>query len=205
MNLPNKITVGRMFGTLIFVVIAIIANDKLLMDFGLEQEAAENTRLALRVFGFVLMAVCGFSDILDGYIARKYNLITDFGKLMDPLSDKIYVMAGFIVIMADGHIHPSIVIIILAREFAVTGLRGLAANKGEVIAASNVGKLKTIFQMSIMGVGGLYWAGLIPETGTIADVVKWIWWALLAFITIFTLYTGVDYFWKARSLYMKDT
>ncbi len=200
MNLPNKITVWRMFGTFVFIILATIADQEVLLSMGVGENSVEMVFLILRRIGYVIMAFCGFSDLLDGYIARKYNLITIFGKLMDPLSDKFYVMVGFIVISYDGFMHPVIVLIILAREFAVTGLRGLAANRGEVIAASNVGKLKTIFQMSIIGYGGLFWIRIIPNEG----IWNILWNIQLAFIVIFTLYTGIDYFWKARHLYMEE-
>jgi CDP-diacylglycerol--glycerol-3-phosphate 3-phosphatidyltransferase len=211
MNLPNKITVGRMFGTLLFVAIATLAQTETLTWLGLEPGSQELylTWKILRVIGYVLMAACGFSDILDGYVARKYNLITDFGKLMDPLSDKIYVMVGFLWMAVEGMMHPAIVALILAREFAVTGLRGLAAKKGQVIAAKSVGKLKAIFQMSILGFGGLFWADILPYEPESHEIYKlvlvYFWDALLAFMVIFTVYTGIDYFWKARDLYMKDT
>ncbi len=200
MNLPNKITVGRMIGTFVFIILATIANQKVLLGIGVGEENVETVFLILRRIGYGLMAVCGFSDIIDGHIARKYSLITSFGKLMDPLSDKIYVMVGFIVISFDGFMHPTIILIILAREFAVTGLRGLAANRGEIISASNIGKLKTIFQMSIIGYGGLFWARIIPNEG----IWNILWNIQLTFIVIFTLYTGIDYFWKARRLYMEE-
>ena len=200
MNLPNKITVGRMIGTFVFVTLVIIADQQILMSLGLGEENSETVFLVLRRFGYTVMAFCGFSDIIDGYIARKHNLITDFGKLMDPLADKIYVMVGFIVISFDGFMHPAIVLVILAREFAITGLRSLAASRGEVIAASNIGKLKTIFQMSIIGYGGLFWIRVIPNEG----IWNILWNIQLTFIVIFTLYTGIDYFWKARHIYMKE-
>lgn len=196
-----------MYGTLLFVVIATLAQkDVLGLDLlNLSDEQQYIIWKTLRIFGYVLMAACGFSDILDGYLARKYNLITDFGKLMDPLSDKIYVMAGFIWMAVEGMMHPAIIALILAREFAVTGLRGLAAKKGVVIEAKSVGKLKAIFQMSILGYGGLFWADILPYEHDPPSIWVYFWYALLAFMVIFTIYTGIDYFWKARSLYMKDT
>lgn len=92
---------------------------------------------------FVLAAV---TDALDGYIARKQNLITDFGKLMDPLADKLMVMTAFICFTAAGIIHPIITVFIMAREFFVTGLRGIATSRGKVIAADIWGKAKTVSQ-----------------------------------------------------------
>ena len=92
---------------------------------------------------FVLAAI---TDALDGHIARKQNIVTDFGKLMDPLADKIMVLSAFICFTAAGILHPIITIIILAREFLVTGLRSIASSKGRVIAADIFGKVKTISQ-----------------------------------------------------------
>jgi len=200
MNLPNKITIWRMIGTFVFVILATIADRKVLLNIGASENNVDMIFFGLRYTGYVIMAICGFSDLLDGYIARKYNLCTTFGKLMDPLSDKIYVMVGFIIISHDGFMYPAIVLLILAREFAVTGLRGIAASRGKVIAASKGGKLKTIFQMSIVGYGGLFWIRVIPNVG----IWNILWNIQLAFIVIFTIYTGIDYFWKSRHIYMEE-
>lgn len=93
-----------------------------------------------------LFALAAITDALDGYIARKQNLVTDFGKLMDPLADKLMVMTAFICFTSAGILHPFITIFIMAREFFVTGLRSIASSKGKVIAADIWGKAKTVSQ-----------------------------------------------------------
>ena len=135
MNLANKITVLR-----VLMIPAFLA--PLLMDapFGL---SAQNARwLAAAIF---IMASA--TDILDGWLARKYNMITDFGKFMDPLADKLLVMAALIVLVAKHDIYSWVVILILAREFVISGFRMVAASKNIVIAAGIWGKLKTVSQM----------------------------------------------------------
>lgn len=98
--------------------------------------------------GLVIFSIASFTDFLDGHIARKYGLITTFGKLMDPLADKILMCSAFVVLCAEGLIPAWVVVIILAREFLVTGIRLVATSQGAVLAADSLGKLKTVFQIS---------------------------------------------------------
>ena len=129
MNIANKITMLRIAMIPIFMIV-------MLVDFPFHME------VALAVF-----LIASITDHLDGHLARKYNLITDFGKFMDPLADKLLVTAAFVLLIQLGRIEAWIVFVILAREFAVTGLRGIAATQNVVIAASNFGKLKTVSQI----------------------------------------------------------
>ena len=124
MNLPNKLTMGRIVLVIPFILCLEIFDKNIYMDL-----------LAALFFG-----AAALTDFLDGYIARKKNLITDFGKLMDPLSDKILVLAALIIFVEKGYIWSWMVIIIIAREFLVTGIRIIAASKGEVIPADKIGK-----------------------------------------------------------------
>ena len=126
MNLPNKLTMGRIFAIPVFIVV-------FLMDF----------RHAAAII-FILAAV---TDMLDGHIARKHNLVTNFGKLMDPLADKLLVMSALICLAQVGDVAGWMVIVILGREFIITGMRQVAAAQGIVIAAGTTGKIKTITQM----------------------------------------------------------
>jgi len=109
--------------------------------------------------GFIVGFIAGFTDFLDGYLARKYDLVTDFGKLMDPLADKIFTVSGFVILVQYGYLPGWVAIVILTREFGVTGLRGMAAAKGEVIAAASIGKIKTLLQMLTLLLGGFIWVG----------------------------------------------
>ena len=126
MNLPNKLTMLRVLMIPVFVVLYL----------------AQSFFWALVVF--VLAAI---TDALDGMLARKYKLVTNFGALMDPLADKLLVMAAMLCFVADALVFAPLVIIILSREFLVTSIRLVAAGKGVVIAADTWGKLKTVFQM----------------------------------------------------------
>ncbi len=129
MNLPNKLTIGRIILVPLFVA-------ALLIDFPL------NNLAALAIF-----AIASITDMLDGKIARKQNLITDFGKFADPLADKILVLAALLCFVQNGMCDCVAVIIVLFREFTVTSIRLIAAAKGNVIAANIWGKVKTVSQI----------------------------------------------------------
>ncbi len=129
MNFPNKLTIARLVMTVIFMVF--------LFGAGLVAKAG-----ALLVF-----TMASLTDMLDGYIARKYHLVTDFGKLMDPIADKALVLSAFIAFVQIGLVPAWMVVVIASREFVVTGLRLLALSKKEVLAAQEGGKHKTISQM----------------------------------------------------------
>ena len=131
MNLPNKLTVLRIIMVPFFVFF-------MLTDVG----GAANKWIALAIF-----AVASLTDLLDGKIARKYNLVTNFGKFMDPLADKLLVCSAMICLIPSGKLAAEIVIIIIAREFIISGFRLIASDNGVVIAASYWGKFKTTFQM----------------------------------------------------------
>ena len=132
MNLPNKLTIFRVILIPFFVF------------FLLSNAAGDMSKwIALAIF-----IIASLTDMLDGKIARKYNLITDFGKFMDPLADKMLVCSAMIALVGLQKIPSWIVIIIISREFIISGFRLIAADKGVVIAASYWGKFKTVFQMA---------------------------------------------------------
>ena len=219
MNLPNKLTGSRFFITLTFVVV-------MLWD-----ALPYNTSWAALLF-----FIGGMTDIADGIIARRRNLRTDFGALMDPLADKILVCAGFILLVGTkmnpetqlGSYHlpealaapgtnllmPAwMVIIIVARELAITGLRLLAANKQVVLPAENIGKGKTVFQVtSIISMLILI---SYPDWGESWvkyfgwQIGGWPWSIWFTFLAIWgavslTAVSGTHYLWRNRDLYMKD-
>ena len=123
MNLPNKLTVGRLILTAIFVAVVSI------------QDLPHRYTI-----GVVLFVVAAFTDFLDGYLARKHGLITNFGKLMDPLADKVLMCSAFVILTRHGQLAAWVVIAIIAREFLVTGLRLVASSQGSVLAADSMGK-----------------------------------------------------------------
>ena len=131
MNLPNKLTVLRVIMVPFFVFF-------MLTDVG----GAANKWIALAIF-----VIASLTDMLDGKIARKYNLVTNFGKFMDPLADKLLVCSAMICLIPSGKLPTAIVIVIISREFIISGFRLVASDNGIVIAASYWGKFKTTFQM----------------------------------------------------------
>lgn len=126
MNLPNKLTVARIICTPVFVLFYA---------------------LGLYIPAFIVFLAASLTDLLDGKIARQYGMITNFGKIMDPLADKILVYSAFCMFIDKGLMPGWMLIIILAREFAVSGMRTVAASEGKVIAAGMTGKIKTVLQM----------------------------------------------------------
>lgn len=126
MNLPNQLTLGRVVAVPFFIVIYLM---------GYETAAA------------ILFIVASATDALDGYLARRDNLVTNFGKIMDPLADKVLVVSALVLLVESGQVAGWMLIVILAREFAVAGLRTVAAADGKVIAAGATGKIKTVLQM----------------------------------------------------------
>ena len=170
MNLPNRLTVLRVIMIPFFVVF-------MLTDFA----GAASRYIALAIF-----CVASFTDFLDGYLARRDNLVTNFGKFMDPLADKLLVCSAMICLVEKDALAAWIVIIIIGREFIISGFRLVASDKGTVIAASYWGKFKTVFQMVmvillILDLGGIF--------DTIAQIVIWI-------ALILTVVSLVDYLRK---------
>ena len=134
-----------------------------------------------------LFIVASLTDYVDGYIARKYDQTTDFGKFLDPLADKLLVIAAMAILTEWGRFPAWALMIVLTREFAVTGLRLIAVQKGTVIAAGWSGKVKTASTM----IGLCVWMGI--------PTVAWLGWIVTAVIVVTTLYSGVEYFiqnWK---------
>ena len=177
MNLPNKLTTFRV--VLIPFFVFFLLTD-LVGDWG--------KWIALSIF-----IVASLTDFLDGYLARKLNLVTNFGKFMDPLADKLLVCSAMICLIEKGAIPSWIVTIIIAREFIISGFRLIASDNGVVIAASYWGKFKTVFQMIMICL-------MIANISQIAIVTTVIMYIALA-LTIISL---VDYLIKNKDV-MKDT
>ncbi len=167
MNLPNKLTVLRVLMVPFFVFF-------MLTDVG----GDANKWIAL-----VLFCVASLTDMLDGKIARARNLVTNFGKFMDPLADKLLVCSAMICMITTGQLAAWIVIIIIAREFIISGFRLVAADAGIVIAASYWGKFKTVAQMAMIIV-------LIADFGGVFDIIGT---ALIWISLVLTIVSLVDY------------
>ena len=132
MNLANKLTMLRILMIPVFIAVLVYSKDR---------------DIVYRYIALGIFIIASATDALDGYVARKYNMITDFGKLMDPLADKILVSSALIILIELGNISSWIVSIVIAREFIISGIRLIATEKNIIIAASPLGKLKTVSQM----------------------------------------------------------
>lgn len=189
MNLPNQLTIARFFLTLVFVG-------------SLCSQWRYGYTLAL-----ILFLVGTVTDYADGEIARKYNLITDFGKLMDPLVDKIMVSGAFICLIP--HIPAWAVVVIISREFLITGLRLLAAAKGVVLPAESIGKHKTGWQIAtvlffLLVLSAREFDGLGLSAEFLDLSMRYAGNGLIAIALGLTLFSGVNYLWKNRALLMTD-
>ena len=167
MNLPNKLTVTRILAVP-FIIVSLYLNT-----------AWSN------ILATVLFCIAAFTDFLDGYLARKNKIVTDFGKLLDPVADKLLVLSTLIMLVDCRLMIAWPVILILAREFSVDGLRLIAASKGQVIAAGKLGKIKTCSQIAL-----ILWLMIsqIPVSQ------HWIGIVIAAWVAFITLWSGVDYY-----------
>jgi CDP-diacylglycerol--glycerol-3-phosphate 3-phosphatidyltransferase len=196
MNLPNKLTISRFILTIAFLVVMFA-------------QLPFHETIAL-----VLFSAAGISDYLDGRIARERKLITNFGILMDPLADKIMVCSAFIAFVGLNWIAAWMVVIVVARELAITGLRLLAASKNVVLAAERYGKHKTISQIVAIisllvihsyeqwgpvgkAIFGLKIIGGVPWVNWFTPIAMWL-------AVLLTFISGCLYLWKNRALYLQD-
>lgn len=175
MNLANKLTVLRIMLVPIFLICAMI-------------DTTTTNIIALSIF-----IIASATDKLDGYIARSRNQITNFGKFMDPLADKLLVTCALILLVEKGIVAAWVVVVIIAREFIVSGLRTLAASQGVVIAASNWGKLKTVIQMIAIIMGLL---SLVYNPGWLNITTQ----VTIYLAAVITIGSGVDYFIKGKDI-----
>lgn len=189
MNLPNKLTVGRLILTAFFV--AFLSSSTHWGD----------------VVALLLFIIASATDWLDGYLARKLNQMTNFGKLMDPLADKVLVASALVCLIPSKENHVGIpawaVIIIITREFLITGLRQLAAGQGEILPADHLGKHKTAWQIITI----IFFLTLLAAGDCFGDESRWLLFLgqrigpiLIAITILLTIYSGLAYLWKNRNL-----
>ena len=195
MNLPNKLTIARIVMIFLFFALANVSD-----EFSKSIFRNEGDFNFIHLIALIIAIMAGVTDFLDGYLARKYNLVTTFGKLMDPLADKIFITTTFIFAVQVDLMPAWIAVIVIAREFLVTGLRTIAVQKNIVIQADKWGKLKTFSQMLIIFIAGLSWLKFFDLQ---RDTTVWqIWSAILGFIVFITLFSGFNYFYKNRKLFL---
>jgi CDP-diacylglycerol--glycerol-3-phosphate 3-phosphatidyltransferase len=175
MNLPNKLTIFRVLLIPFFVVVLLINPDNSI-----------NRYIADAIF-----IIASLTDMLDGKIARKYNLVTDFGKFMDPLADKLLVCSALICLIETRQVPAWVVIIIIAREFVISGFRLVASDNGIVIAASYWGKFKTVFQMFM----------IIVVVANVDHIVAYTLGQILMYIAlVLTVVSLIDYLYKNKDV-----
>ncbi len=177
MTTASKITLVRVAFIPVFMILMYLSGGMGLMMW-----------LSLAIF-----MIASLTDYIDGYIARKYNQVSDFGKFLDPLADKLLTIAAMVMFCEWGHFPAWALMIVLTREFAVTGLRLVAVGKGTVIAAGQSGKFKTASTM----IGLCVWMAVSAMIG--ADAILWLDWVVVGVIVATTVYSGVEYFiqnWK---------
>ena len=183
-NLPNKITIFRMLVVIAILILAVLPQGP---TFGFENIQYDYRRIII----LVLFILGSFSDFLDGHIARKNNIVTTFGKFMDPIADKLLVNTLFVILAGVGEIHWIIPVIMISRDTIVDAIRMIVVEQGTVIAASKLGKLKTVTQMIalilILAFPGVWYMVLFAYVAAIASLVS-----------------GVDYFWKNRKVLLSD-
>jgi len=189
MNWANRLTIARLFFTFVFVV------------------ALSSTWSCGKTIGLFLFLLAGVTDYADGKIARHFSMITDFGKLMDPLVDKIMIASAFICLIPLGAIPAWAVIVIISREFLITGLRLLALSKGTILPAESMGKHKTawqiitvIFFLSVLSIREFRQLGPLPMSWYWSDFTGYAGVLLIACTLGFTIYSGCGYLWKNRAL-----
>ncbi|MCK4912733.1 MAG: CDP-diacylglycerol--glycerol-3-phosphate 3-phosphatidyltransferase [Candidatus Omnitrophica bacterium] len=182
MNLPNKLTILRII--LSFVCIGFILQDN----------------LSSLIIALILFGLASLTDFFDGYIARKRNLISDLGKILDPIADKILIIGVFCAFIELGIVNSWMVILIMLREFIITGLRLYGLNKGIVLEAKKFGKHKTVSQ--VVGIFVIFFAVIfsktIPESAIVPFLYEKIIPLIMGYIVIITVFSGVYYFWVNR-------
>ncbi|MFC6038361.1 CDP-diacylglycerol--glycerol-3-phosphate 3-phosphatidyltransferase [Paenisporosarcina macmurdoensis] len=187
MNIPNQITVSRIIMIPIFVVF-------MLVDFGWGDVTFLGATIPVgHLLGAIIFILAAVTDFIDGYYARKHNLVTNMGKFLDPLADKLLVSAALIILVELGFAPAWIVILIISREFAVTGLRLILADEGEVVAAKQLGKIKMWTQ--IVAVSALLLHNVFFEMFSIPFA------SIMLYVSLFfTIWSGWDYFYANRRI-----
>ncbi|MCW5206636.1 CDP-diacylglycerol--glycerol-3-phosphate 3-phosphatidyltransferase [Desulfobulbus sp. F5] len=180
-HLPNLITAARLILTALLAVLLMLEQTKV-----------------LAVFCCLLFTIAAVTDLLDGYVARRYGAVSNLGKLIDPLADKLLVATALIMLIPLNRLPAWIALLILSRELLVTGLRGIASSAGIVVAASGLGKLKSITQYVGLGVL-IFPLGVLP-----IPFLHQIGMVLVYIALVLTLWSGVDYFYRLRRVFLPE-
>ncbi|WP_297487620.1 CDP-diacylglycerol--glycerol-3-phosphate 3-phosphatidyltransferase [uncultured Cetobacterium sp.] len=188
MNLPNKLTAIRLILAIPFI-------------YFLQESSVGSNGEMYRLIAFAIFMFASLTDWLDGYIARKYNLITDLGKIMDPLADKILVISALVIFVKLDYIPSWMSIVVIAREFLISGIRTIAAAKGEVIPAGMLGKYKTTTQMIVIMIMLVFGLGKTPSN---AEFYKNLYFYLTLIPVVLTVWSGWEYSVKAKHYFLNE-
>lgn len=196
MNLPNKLSLFRMILVPVLVLVYVFPYAQFHID--IPEFHFEYVSLSMvNVVALIIFCVASFTDFLDGYIARKYNLITSFGKFVDPIADKLLVNTSFILLAFSGSVPIVAVIVMIWRDTIVDGIRMMAANKGKVMAAGVLGKLKTVTQMLAIIVCFLNNLPFALFNFPMNDFLVW-------FATCISVLSGIAYFNQAKDILLES-
>ncbi len=197
MNLPNKLTISRIIMSIIIIILLLFPFQMAGFDFPklfINEKLVVDSKYLIAGFLFIIASL---TDFLDGYIARKNNLVTDFGKLLDAIADKVLVNSVLIILASQGFIHPIIPVVIIVRDSIVNSIKMIAASKGKVVAAIKSGKIKTACLM--VGISLILFYNLPFELFNlrVADF-------LLFVAAVMSIISGIQYYNKNKHLIFED-
>lgn len=198
MNTPNKLTIFRISLTIVIVIILLFpvsATGITIPQIFVNELLVIDVRY---IISGVLFIIASLTDFVDGYIARKYNMVTDFGKMMDAIADKILVNAILIILCAQGFIHPIIPVVIILRDTFVDSIKMVAGSKGNVVAASKLGKVKTACMMVGLVLTLFYNLPFELWNLKVSDF-------LLVLAAILSVISGIQYYMNNRQFFMEGT
>lgn len=197
MNLPNKLTIGRIIMSVVIIVLLLFPFQMAGIEFPqlfINEKLVVDSKYLIAGFLFILASI---TDFLDGYIARKYNLITDFGKLLDAIADKVLVNSVLIILASQGFIHPIIPVVIIVRDSIVNSIKMIAASKGKVVAAIKLGKAKTACLMVGISLTLFYNLPFELFNLQVSDF-------LLFVAAVLAIVSGIQYYTLNRHLIFED-
>lgn len=193
MNLPNKLTMLRLILTIVLIIILLFPFYAINVEFPTYVISDKIVMDSRYIISGIIFIIASLTDFLDGYIARKYNLVTDLGKFLDAIADKVLVNSILVILAAQGFINPIIPVIIIARDTVVNSIRMIASSNGKVIAAGGAGKLKTACLM--VGITLALFYNLPFELWNI-DVTN----VLLVIATVLSIYSGIGYYYSNKKV-----
>ena len=195
MNLPTKLTISRIIFTIMIIVLFLFPFYQMNLEFPMwALDLGEVIEIDSRyILGGILFIIASLTDFLDGYLARKNNQVTDFGKFVDSIADKVLVNSVLIIFAVEGVISPIIPVVIIFRDTIIDSIRMVASNKGVVIAAGKAGKLKTACMM--VGLSLVFFYNLPFEIWNI-DVAN----VLVVIATILSVYSGIEYYYNNKKV-----